>query len=295
MISGESSAGREERRTARPASSPTSACYDSWLMRRGLFFSFVFVFVGFGCAKPQVGSHLREQVSASGAMPVYGVHCVGAPTARRLCAVVLDETEKTPSVPEKAAVSESLGGSTSRTTTWLSEPRPVATRTFTLIARGGSRTVTSNLATLVYDRLERYGEQAPPAGAEEGRIGYVVEELGTWAIEGVHAEARYVDATPYWDVKDHPDSVPETDLAWSRAAPDRSVQRADFDETFVGGRRTLGVVTARIERERGHGRYVSFSYVVEGKLRGEYPCTASGPPRGILVLGDRASWVFSRR
>ena len=252
-----------------------------------------------GCARNQVVSRLPDHVSVSLPVRVYGVQCLGNQGARRLCAVILDQAEKTASVPGAAAVSNTINGSTVSTTTWFSQPQQVPRRPFTLISHNGSRRVESDRKVLYYNHHAQYGGPDVPEGAEQGLVGYVVDEYGGWAIEGEHSSVRYFDATGYWDVAgevaEHPDLVPPQDLAWQRTAPQaRHIVRAEFRDEFADGYRIDGYVTARIEQNvQGKGRWVSFAYFVDGKLRGEYPLTTGGPPRGILVIAGSAKWVFA--
>jgi hypothetical protein len=200
-------------------------------------------------------------------------------------------------MPGAAAISETINGSTVSTTTWFSEPQQVPRKAFTLISHDGSREIDSDRKVLYYGLHAQHGGPAVPRGAEQGLVGYVVDEYGRWAIEGEHSDVRYFDATGYWDVAgriaEHPDLVPPQDLAWQRTAPQaRRIVRAEFRDEFVGGYRIEGFVTARLEENgEGKSRCVSFAYFVDAKLRAEYPCTADGPPRGILVIAGTAKWV----
>ena len=254
-----------------------------------------------GCARATSTENARlPSRVAVGPTPVvvYGVRCLSKPSSdERLCAVLLDETERVRSQPESAAASETIHGSTVSTSSWFARPEAVSPQAFTLISPTASRVVSSAQKVVFYTQQSSYGGSGHPSPPDEGTTGYLVAANGTAAIAGAHANVRYMTTTTYSDALASSESVRPGDRDWQKADPSsRELHRADFRDEYPGGYRVDGVVTARLEKQPGGGRLrcVSFNYVTGDVDRGTFPCATIGPPRGILVVDGAATWVFTK-
>ena len=231
---------------------------------------------------------------------VFGVRCLPKTNSNdQVCAVIVDETETVALDPKSAVASEAINGSTMSMTSWFSQPQPSPPRVFTVIAHEASRVVTSAYKVILYSQSSQYGGARSQGYPDEGAVGYVVDAPASMAIAGAHTNVRYIDATGHWDIVGaQPDAQPASpeDHDWQRAKPNlRDVERAEFRDELSGGYRVDGHVDARLEKkDESTRRCVSFSYFVEKTIRGTFPCSQTGPPRGILVIDRVATWVFAK-
>ncbi len=225
---------------------------------------------------------------------VHDVLCLPKVDATELCAVLVDEVEKTPSNPATGVAIQTIVGSTSSTTRWFTKPETTAPRTFTLVWPKGSSVEISSERVRFYSRNVSPGTDAPSRESDEAIIGYVVKARAPRAIRGEHVGVRSIDVTTYGDLLASGAAVTDEDKQWQRAKPDvRRLERADLQDELD---RVEGHVVVRLEQQSdGRRSCVSFGYFAGDMPRGVFPCARTGPPRAMVVTDGAAHWVFANR